>query len=93
MYKPIATIVCVLVATPVAADEPIYFNDGSMAWRGQNGQVWGKTPSPSSHAPGATPALPSPSRAPLIDNRGQIYTPAGPTGVIDPRTGQFIPTR
>lgn len=91
MYKRITMVFCVFITTSVVADEPIYFNDGSMAWRGQNGQIWGKTPSPRSSAPAFSP--PSQNRTPVFDNRGQIYTPAGPNGLIDPRTGQFIPTR
>ena len=77
-------------STQALADKPVYFTDGSMAWQGENGQTWGKTPSPqdnnNSNDNGGH------NNRPLIDTDGTVYAPAG-SGHVNTRTGQFMPGR
>jgi len=91
MKKLVITLLFAITTTPVLADEFIQFNDGSTAWRGKNGNIWGKTPSPSPNFD-SNHSSKSRQQNPIIVQHGTTYVPAG-DGYINTWNGQFVPGR
>lgn len=67
------------------ADEHVTFSDGSSAWVGENGRMWGKTDAPS------RPDDQGQERT-IYDDRGGSYNRIG-SGYINTQTGDFVPGR
>jgi hypothetical protein len=94
MKKLVMTLFFMMATTQASADELIQFNDGSTGWRGENGNVWGKTPS-SSHnfdSNDSSNSWQKNNRTPIVDQHGTVYAPAG-SGYVNTQNGQFIPGR
>lgn len=92
--KGVMMMALLVVSSTAVADEFVQFSDGSTGWRGQNGQIWGKTPSPSAnYGSGSGYGVDHGVRQPIVDTqRGTVYAPAG-NGYINTETGDFVPGR
>lgn len=90
--KMFVACILILVSAVVAADDFVQFNDGSTGWRGENGNVWGKTPSPSRSYESNSPdqSWSNNNRTPIVDQHGTVYAPSG-NGYVNTRNGRFIP--
>jgi hypothetical protein len=87
-----------------SAEELITYPDGSTAWRGANGNVWGRAGGRSSAQRDSSPRSISNgmdvqtgrtfsrSGRDLIGNDGRRYESNGAGGVVDPWSGRTIPT-
>lgn len=92
MKKLLMSVVLVVATTEAIADEFIQFNDGSTGWRGENGNVWGKTPNPSRSydSNDSDDSWSQNKRTPIVDQQGTVYAPDG-NGYVNTRNGQFVP--
>lgn len=91
MKKLLVSIVLVIATAETLADEFIQFNDGSTGWRGENGNTWGKTSSPS-HSFDSNDSDNSrnqSNRTPIVDQHGTVYAPAG-NGYVNTEDGGFV---
>lgn len=98
----VATAAAVVSFGSVSADELITYPDGSTAWRGSNGNVWGHAGGRSSAQRDSSPRSInngmdvqtgqtfSRSGSDLIGGDGRRYESNGDGGVVDPWSGRTI---
>lgn len=85
--------ILLLAANSAGADELIQFSDGTTAWRGSNGQIWGKTPPPPQSRQNDSQYQQPNNNLSGFGSDGTFYAPAGGSQVLDTRTGRFVPVR
>ncbi|WP_295449607.1 hypothetical protein [uncultured Thiodictyon sp.] len=98
MRLALLVLASLLASTPAMADTLVQFDDGSTAWQGPSGDMYGRTDGTQSrnqdysyrnyHPSGSAPAGQS-----AFGSDGRFYAPAGQDQVMDTRTGQFVRTR
>lgn len=91
--RTLSIVLALLFVTLANADDLIQFNDGTTAWRNQNGQIWGRTPPPPQPTHNDWQHQQPQNNPSGFGSDGTFYAPAAGNQVLDTRSGRFVPIR